>query len=130
MRLRVVSIVALLGAFGGLGCATVADRALMFQETQRRYTQLMRYTDFGRAGHFVAPDARSEFREATSALGDLHFTDYEIRDIQDLGSTATAEVQYVGYRASDPVVVTYVEKQEWERDGGVWVVRPHMSVQR
>jgi hypothetical protein len=130
MRLRVVSIVALLGAFGVLGCATISDPALMFKETQRQYTQLMRFTEFAKAGHFVAPDARSEFRDATTALGDLRFSDYEVRDIQDLGNTATAEVKYIGYRTSDPVVVTYVETQEWERDGGVWLVRPHMSVQR
>jgi hypothetical protein len=129
MRLRVLSAAALLGAFGALGCATFSDPAVMFHDTQRHYTQLMRFTEYAKAGHFVAPDARGEFRHATAALGDLHFTDYEVADIQEAGNTATAEVHYIGYRSSDPVTVTYVETQEWERDGGVWLVRPHISAQ-
>lgn len=117
-------VLASIAGFGALGCATVSDPALMFQETQRRYTQLMRFTDYERAGRFVAPDERSAFRERTAALGDLRFTDYEVREIENLGDTATAEVQYVGYRASAPIVVTYVEEQHWERSGGAWIVRP------
>jgi hypothetical protein len=131
MRLRLVSIAALVAAFGVFGCASlgdaVSDPALMFHETQREYTNLMRFTDFAKAAHYVAPDARSDFHQQTTALGDLHFTDYEVRDMHDVGKTTTVEVAYVGYRASDPVVVTYVETQEWERDGGVWLVRPHIA---
>jgi hypothetical protein len=119
---------ALLVAFGALGCASVSDQALMFEVTQHRYTQLMRFTDYDKAGKYVAPDARSAFRDRTESLGDLHFTDYVVRDIENLGTTAKAEVQYVGYRASDPVVVTYVETQEWELANGVWLVRPQLSV--
>ena len=126
---RAVIVGASLVAFGALGCAPAVDQALMFKETQRRYTQLIRFTDYERAGRFVAPDVRSEFRDQTRALGDLHFTDYELRDVQNSGSTAIAEVAYVGYRSSDPVVVTYVEHQEWENDGGTWLVRPHIEAQ-
>lgn len=120
--LRTLALVSIAG-LGALGCANVSDPALMFQETQRRYTHLMRFTDYERAGRFVAPDERSSFRERTAALGDLRFTDFEVREIENLGETATAEVQYVGYRASAPVVVTFVEQQSWERLDGAWVVR-------
>ena len=125
---HVVAIAALLAGFGALGCANVSDPALMFRETQRRYTQLMRFTDYEKAGRFVAPDDRSAFRDRTAALGDLRFTDYEVREVENLGDTGTAHVEYIGYRASDPVVMTYVEDQQWERDGGAWVVRSKISV--
>lgn len=120
-------IVALLAGLGSLGCASVSDHALMFHETQRRYTQLMRFTDYEKAGRYVALDDRSAFRDRTSALGDLRFTDYEVREIEDLGDTATATVAYIGYRASDPIVVTYVETQQWERSAGVWLVRSQIA---
>lgn len=123
----IVAGVAMLGGLALSGCATVEDQALMFKETQRRYTQLMRFADYERAQRFVAPDERSAFRERTAALGDLHFTDYEVREIENLGETGTAHVEYVGYRASDPIVVTYVEMQAWERAGGAWVVRPSIA---
>jgi hypothetical protein len=120
---------ALLVAFGALGCASVvSDQALMFEVTQHRYTQLMRFTDYEKAGRYVAPDALSEFRDRTHALGDLHFTDYEVREIENLGDTATAEVQYIGYRASNPVIETYIEKQSWELAGGVWLVRSQLDM--
>lgn len=121
-RLWTLALVSIVG-LGALGCATVADPALMFQETQRRYTHLMRFTDYERAGRFVAPDERVAFRERTASLGDLRFTDFEIHEIENLGDTATATVAYVGYRASDPIVVTFVEEQSWERLDGAWVVR-------
>jgi hypothetical protein len=122
-----IATAALLAGFGLFGCASVSDSALMFKETQRRYTNLMRFTEFAKAGRFVAPDERAAFRDRTAALGNLRFTDYEVREIENLGETATAEVAYIGYRASDPIVVTYIEKQQWERNGGVWLVRPHIA---
>jgi len=127
---RHVLRIALAGAFaasGLVGCATVEDQALMFKETQRRYTQLMRFADFERAGKFVAPDERSAFRERAAALGDVRFTEYEIREIENLGDTATAQVMYIGYRDSDPIVMTFVEEQEWSREDGAWIVRPVLS---
>jgi len=125
-RMGLVVLALILGT-SALGCATMADPAVMFHETQRRYTQLMRFTDYERAGRFVAPDELAAFRAQTAALGDLHFTDYEMREVENLGKTATAEVRYVGYRASDPIVVTYVEEQQWERVGTNWVVRPKLT---
>lgn len=119
---------ALLVGLGSLHCATVSDPALMFQETQRRYTQYIRFTDYEKAGRYVAEDERSAFRDRTAALGDLRFTDYEVREVENLGDTATAKVEYIGYRSSDPIVMTYVETQQWERSAGVWLVRPQIAV--
>jgi hypothetical protein len=122
-----ISIAAALAAGGALGCATVEDQALMFKETQKRYTHLIRFTDFERAGRFVAPDDRVAFRERTAALGDVRFTEFEISEIENLGDTATARVTYTGYRYSNPVIATFVEEQEWSRENGAWIVRPVLS---
>lgn len=105
------------------GCATVSDKKVVFQDTQRRYTQLMRFTDFEKAGRYVVPEDRSYFRERTGALGDLRFSDYEISDVQATGNSGTARVEYIGYRASSPIIVTYVEEQEWQFVSGAWQVR-------
>jgi hypothetical protein len=110
--------------FAMTSCATVADKSVIFHDAQRRYTRLMRFTDYERAGRFVAPDRREEFRERTAALGDLRLSDYELQDVELNGDTAIARVEYVGYRASQPIVVTYVEEQQWELMDGAWQVRP------
>ena len=125
------ALVAGLGAFALLGCASVyTDQALMFKETQRRYTHLVRFADWERAERFVAPDERSAFRERAALLGDLRFSEFEIREVENLGETASAHVEYTGFRDSDPVVVTFFESQQWEQLDGAWVVRPSFSERR
>jgi hypothetical protein len=105
------------------GCAGMSDRGVMFRDTQRRYTQLMRFTEFDKAGHFVVPEERDSFRATTKALGDLRFSDYQVQDVETAGDTGTARVSYTGYRVSSPIVVTFVEEQQWERTGDSWQVR-------
>ena len=127
LRIRLVVAAALVACLGALGCATIADPALVFEVSQRRYTQLMRYTDFEHAAHYVAPDDHLGFRERTAALGDVRFTDYALIDVEQTGSTAKAQVQYTGYRASDPIVVSFVEEQDWQWEGGAWLVHSHIA---
>jgi hypothetical protein len=119
------SLVLVLSAAGlaSAGCASMSDKMTVFQDTQRRYTQLMRFTDYEKAGRYVVPEERRSFRERTGALGDLRFSDYDIEDVQTSGDSATARVAYMGYRASSPIMVTYVEEQVWEFESGTWQVR-------
>jgi hypothetical protein len=126
VRIRPVAL-ALVALTCLASCATVAEQEVVFHDTQRRYTKLVRFTDWERAGRFVAPDARAQYRADTLSLGDLRFSDYEIQDVQTDGDTATAFVAYTGWRASSPVVVTYVEEQKWEISEGAWVVRPKIA---
>jgi hypothetical protein len=125
-----LSALAVLAAASALlaGCATLTDNVATFHDTQRRYTQLMRFSDYDHAGLYVAPDAREKFLDRTEKLGDLRFSDYEIREIDGNGTTAHAKVEYFGYRASSPIVVTYVEDQRWERQGTSWIVHPSLEV--
>jgi hypothetical protein len=129
MRFRSAASIVLSGsiAVAALGCATFTDQGAMFKESQRRYTSLMRYTDFDSARAFVAPDSKADFKRTTVALRDIRFTDYEIQEIETNGKVGTVTVQYSGYRASSPTVVTLSEEQHWELAGNAWVVRPTLA---
>jgi hypothetical protein len=129
MRFRSAALIVLSSvvALGALGCATLTDQGAMFQDSQRRYTRLMRFTDFDKARAFVAPDAKADFRKTTEALRDIRFTDYEIEEIETDGKIGTVTVAYSGYRASSPTVVTLSEQQNWELAGNTWIVRPMLE---
>jgi hypothetical protein len=121
----VVSLLVLSSCAGSMAQQNVA----IFHDAQRRYTRLMRFSDWEKAGRYVAPDTRQVFRSETAALGDLRFSDYEIQEVEAFGDTATALVAYTGWRASSPTVVTYLEEQQWELADGAWVVRPRLEPQ-
>ena len=129
MRFRSAALIvlSLTVALAALGCATLTDQGAMFKESQRRYTRLMRFTDFDKARAFVAVDAKADFRKTTTALRDIRFTDYEIEEIETDGKTGTVVVAYSGYRASSPTVVTLSEEQHWELNGNSWIVRPTLQ---
>jgi len=129
MQIRRVAMLVLGSALaiGSWGCATLTDPATMFQETQKRYTNLMRFTDFDRARNFVAADARHAFRDRTIALRDIHFTDYAIQEIDSGATSATVTVEYTGYRSSSPVVITFSEEQHWTLADNAWTVRPTLQ---
>lgn len=129
MRFHRAALIVLSGsvALGALGCATLTDQGAMFKDSQRRYTRLMRFTEFDRARAFVAVDAKDEFRETTEALGNIRFTDYEIEEIESDGKVGTVTVQYSGYRPTTATVVTLSEEQHWELVGNTWTVRPTLA---
>jgi hypothetical protein len=129
MQIRRIALL-VLGSFlavGSWGCATLTDQNTMFHDTQKRYTRLMRFTDFDRARSFVAADAREAFHDRTDALRDIHFTDYAIREIDNGKTSATVTVEYTGYRSSSPVVITFSEEQLWELADNTWTVRPTLE---
>ena len=129
MQIRRVAMLVLGGALaiGSWGCATLTDQTTMFHESQKRYTSLMRFTDFDRARNFVAADARQAFRDRTIALRDIHFTDYAIQQIDNTKTSATVLVEYTGYRSSSPVVISFSEEQHWELAENAWTVRPTLQ---
>jgi hypothetical protein len=130
-RLRPVALAASLLVLSSCAGSMAQQNVAIFHDAQRRYTRLVRFSDWEKAGRFVAPDARQVFRSETAALGDLRFSDYEIQDVQAFGDTATALVAYTGWRASSPTVVTYLEDQQWElAEDGTWVVRPKLERQQ
>ncbi len=129
MRIRRVAmlVVGCAVAVGAWGCASMADQNTMFHETQKRYTRLMRFTDFDSARSFVAVDARDAFRDRTVALRDIHFTDYAVQEMDNGKTSATVIVEYTGYRSSSPIVISFSEEQQWELAENIWTVRPTLQ---
>jgi hypothetical protein len=129
MQIRRVAMLVLGGAVavGSWGCASMADQNTMFHETQKRYTRLMRFTDFDRARGFVAEDARDAFHARTVALRDIHFTDYVVQEMDNGKTSATVLVEYTGFRSSSPVVINFSEEQHWELAENTWTVRPTLQ---
>jgi hypothetical protein len=129
MQIRRVALLVLGGAVAASswGCASMADQNTMFHDTQKRYTRLMRFTDFDRARSFVATDARDAFRDRTVALRDIHFTDYTVQEMDNGKTSAIVIVEYTGYRSSSPVVISFSEEQHWELAENTWTVRPTLQ---
>ena len=124
---RLAAAAALLAA-GSLACAVGGPtaRETEFQEIQKHYTQMMRWSQFDRARNFVDAEGLGEFHEQTRSCGDVRFTDSAIRGVEfaDGGSTAMVQVTYYAYLRTAPIAVAYDEQQEWRRgDKRVWRVR-------
>ena len=109
------------------GCTTAGHQRTVLRETQKLYTQHMRWSDYEKAALFVAPEEREAFLERTDQLGHLRIIDYRVRlmDIEDEVLSATALVSYSAYRRASPVAITIRERQQWLREEGTgkWHVK-------
>jgi hypothetical protein len=121
------------------GCATVRswdllDRRGDFEDSQREYTQSIRWGAFDQARQFVAKDAIERWDASRPLLSDVRFTEYAMQskefDVEKL--TATVHVTYNGYKVNSLVERTVEETQEWFRDPltGRWQVRPDLTLLR
>ena len=105
------------------------DREISLEDAQRRYTVLVRWSDFERAVKYVDPELRDDFMEKLPSFRELRFTEYDSEPVEmDEGrQTATVEVTYYAYSPTTPMEMEVRETQEWYRDQGVannWHVRP------
>ena len=103
------------------------DRGLSFNESQHRYTVLVRWSEFQKAKAFVAEEEREKFLADMKALKDARFTDYESEEVEldDEMQKATVHVSYTFYLPSTPYELQIAETQEWTREGmgNAWRVR-------
>lgn len=110
-----------------IGCATTRTRTTDFEDAHKRYTQLIRWSDFEHAREFVPIEEHESFSEQTRALGPVRFIDYDILsvDLDPEAREATVLVSYSAYRRAAPTAVAIEERQEWSRDEeqGAWRVR-------
>jgi len=124
-------------AFTLASCATVRswdllDRRGDFEDSQREYTQSIRWGAFDQARRFVAKDAIERWDASRPLLSDVRFTEYATQsnefDLEKM--TATVRVTYNGYKVNSLIERTVAEKQEWFRDPvtGQWLVRPDLTV--
>jgi len=135
MRTRIIAratLAALLPLVFGTACAALfpSTPQAKFEESQRHYTQSVRWGNYAVALTFVDPQALKEFQARAAALGDLRFTDYRVMSVNldpvDHRS-AVAHVIYIAYRPASPVAVAFDEEQHWVYTAGNWVVRPQLA---
>ena len=114
------------GQFDLLGTGTA------FDETQERFSRLVRWGHWQMAVPLVAEDEREHFVEAMRKLEGVKFTDWEVLDVEVATGfdTAHAEIRLEGYRESTLTTAEAVMVQEWQRIQGIeseWVVRPNLD---
>lgn len=115
-------------------CAsTLADplgRENALEETQRRYTQLVRWGEIEKASAFVEEDDRDALMAHGPRLESIRFTDYETGTIEyQTSDEATVTVTYRAYSLATALEQEISEKQEWTREPGlanVWHVRSEL----
>jgi hypothetical protein len=109
------------------GCAALDyDKRVAFEESQKRFTQYVRWGKIAKASEYVVPEIREEFLALTPELTDLRLTDWEVldMDVDDDLAHATVDVRYTGYRLSQLVERSVDVTQEWTRnpESGQWQV--------
>jgi len=130
---RLLLLCALLLA-GPSGCITwftdpMGHRAA-FDDTQRQYTQYLRWGRIEKASSFVDPELREAFLKQAPAFEVLHITDFELGEVEYLGESATVTVTYAGYALDTFVERQIREQQQWYREGASnrWRVRSDIAV--
>ena len=120
----------------GSGCLSLftdpMGRQRALAETQRNYTNLIRWGDFEKAGELVDPSVREEFLGYLPALKQIRITEFEIGKLAFLdggNDAASVTVTYRGYSLSSFVETPLREEQEWHRQGrsNLWLVRPQIQ---
>ena len=128
-----VSAKLLLGcAFGEINWDDPLKRQFTLQDTQKIYTDFVRWSAFDKASRYVDPEVRDEYLRRAPSTRELRFTDYEMVPIEMEGKMegemdeAKIEVTYYAYRTSSPIETTVKELQHWRRygKGNTWMVTP------
>jgi len=119
-----------------LGCgATVKDmdwvQRRSLEQSQQRYTQLVRWGEIDRASQFVDPALREDFLSHRDAFESIRITEFEVGRIVpgDDPDTASVEVTYHGYSQRSFVARPLRESQlwYWSDEAGAWLVRPRLG---
>lgn len=127
--------VALLGMLGG--CAIdlkdpYNDRARL-RETQREFTQYMRWGLIDKAAQFVVTEQRAKFETLAPSLTELRLTDHETLSVESVDENhAKVLVRFRGYTMSSPIERTIEILQDWSFDETtrVWMVSLEVDLLR
>ncbi len=133
-RVRLLVLCALLLA-GPSGCIATLFTDPMgyhaaFDDTQRQYTNYLRWGQFDKASSFVDPALRDAFLKQAPAFEGLRITDFERGDVEYQGDRATVTVTYAGYALDTFIERKIREDQYWYREGNStrWRVRSDVAV--
>jgi len=136
MRLRLATALgfALLTTLGCAGSIFGLDSAkeIALEESQRKYTELMRWGEIEGASAYVDPASIAAFLDTAELFHDIRFTDFETGPLQfgDDSETATVNVVYHAYSTRTLVEKSFREHQQWYREanaGNSWRVRPNLE---
>jgi hypothetical protein len=133
-RVRLLALCALLLAGPGGCIATLFTDPMgyhaAFDDTQRQYTNYLRWGQIEKASGIVDPALREAFLKQASAFEGLRITDYERGEVAYLGNRATVTVTYAGYALDTFIERKIREDQQWYREDGSarWRVRSDVAV--
>ncbi len=101
-----------------------------FDDTQRQYTQCLRWGQVEKASSFVDPELRAAFLTQAPAFDAMRITDFELGEIDYQNNLATVTVTYAGYSLETFIERKIREQQEWYREDGTnrWRVRSDVAV--
>lgn len=118
----------LLAALCSLGCAfgeirmhDPLQREYSLEEFQKRYTDLVRFSNYELAARFVAPELRNDYVAQMPKEKDLRFLDYESEalTINEELNEAKLRVTYTAYSPWTLVTLEIREDQVWTRPEGI-----------
>lgn len=114
------------GRFDPLSAGTALD------ESQLRFSRLIRWHQWEKAAEMVDPESRAEFEKMMRALNGVQFTDWELSEVQmgDDFETAHVEIMISGYSPRTMINHSVIMVQEWKRTNSVthgWVVAPKLD---
>jgi len=106
-------------------------RLTSLEETQHRYTQLVRWGEIRRASVFVEPEMVEEFLQYEPYFEQIRITDVDEDEVTlDTEDTASVAVTYHAYSFLTFEEKRFSETQKWTRYDGVknvWLVRPELA---
>ena len=113
---------------GPTGCVTWFTDPMgykaAFDQTQRQYTQYLRWGEIGKASAFVDPSLREAFLQQAPVFESMRITDFEIGEVDYTNDSAKVSVTYQGYSLDSFVERKIREDQSWYREGSNrWLVR-------
>ena len=135
MRMALATALAM-AVFAAIGCASTftnpSGKKNALEESQRRYTELVRWGEIERASAFVDPELQDEYLSHAARLRNVRFTDFESGPPRFAhgNDSASVIVVYHAYSLLTLVEKQIREKQEWYREGGPknqWRVRPALQ---
>ena len=130
---RALVALSLLALLTLAGCVSPTDplgRKQALEDSQRRYTNLIRWGDIEKASEFVDPALRQDFLGYAEELESMRVTDFEIGTIRyDADDSAHVKVTYHGYSVGTFLEKPIREQQRWFREDGSseWWVQPEIE---
>lgn len=131
-----LALLAALG-LGWLGCATSTlgdpmGEQTTFEDSQRRYTQLVRWGELELASSYVDPAQAEDFLALSDDFEAIRVTDVEtgVPAFDSEAGTASIDVTYRVYSLETMIETKVRARQEWRRFAELddaWRVRPELS---